>query len=58
MAESFVTLNPPPNTTVPTNTICDDNVTCNGYFPEISAFYREVYLKKHPETNPNLVFLP
>ena len=46
MAESYITQNTPPvSSIIPTDTICRDNVTCNGFYPELSSYYTNVYLK-------------
>lgn len=34
------------------------NSTCEGYFPEISAFYQNVYLERFPDKNSTLSFDP
>ena len=57
MAVSYVTYNTPPvSSIVPTDTICTDNVTCTGFYPQISAYFNNVYVKKHPEVDPYLTF--
>lgn len=56
---SYVTRNPPPGKTIqPNDTICLSNSTCKGYFPELSAFYKNVYLERHPESDSTLEFDP
>ena len=57
IAKSYVTLDTPPvSSIIPTDTICRDNSTCTGFFPEISSYYTNVYLKEHPEADPFLKF--
>lgn len=55
-----MTRNPPPsgNPIQPNDTICLSNVTCAGYYPELSAFYKNVYLERHPNKDPTLTFDP
>ena len=44
MTEGWVTAKPPPVSTItPNDTICDNNVTCMGYYPELYAFEKNVF---------------
>ena len=44
MSEGWVTAKPPPVSTISANdTICDNNSTCKGYYPELYAFEKNVY---------------
>lgn len=44
MADGWVTANTPPVSTIsPNDTICDDNVTCHGLYPEPFAFARNIF---------------
>jgi len=57
LASSFVTGNTPPVSTIsPNDTICESNVTCPGKYPELHAFYKNVYLKNNPNAPSDLVF--
>lgn len=57
MASSYITQDTPPVSSItPTDTICTDNATCNGFYPEISSYYSNVYMKEHPESDPFLTF--
>lgn len=57
VSSSYVTWNTPPvSSVIPTLTICTDNATCDGYFPELFSFYKEVYLKEYPKEDPFLTF--
>lgn len=47
---------PPVSSITPKDTICFDNTTCYGFWPELSSFYNRVYLKRHPEADPFLKF--
>ena len=50
MAESWATGNPPPVAGITQNdTICDDNVTCKGKYPEPNAFIRNVLVAEEGE---------
>ena len=59
MRRSWVTKFPPPpvqDILIPADTICVSNVTCTGLFPEIDAYYRNVFLELHPEKPRNISF--
>lgn len=44
MADGWVTANTPPVSTIsPNDTICDDNVTCKGLYPEPFAFAKNIF---------------
>jgi hypothetical protein len=44
MADGWVTASPPPVSTItPNDTICDNNNTCKGYYPELYAFEKNVF---------------
>jgi hypothetical protein len=44
LADGWVTANTPPVATIsPNDTICDDNVTCKGLYPEPYAFAKNVF---------------
>lgn len=44
MADGWVTASPPPVSTItPNDTICDNNATCKGYYPELYAFEKNVF---------------
>lgn len=44
MASSYVTKNVPPVGEIePTDSICEANVTCEGFYVELSAYYEKVY---------------
>lgn len=39
ITDGWVTASPPPVSTItPNDTICDNNFTCKGYYPELYAF--------------------
>jgi hypothetical protein len=40
----------------PSETICEANTTCKGFYPEISAYFKNVYLKEHEGVDPFLSF--
>jgi len=47
LAQAYMTSNTPPVSTISGNdTICDDNVTCKGLYPELYAYYKNVYKKQ------------
>lgn len=49
LADGWVTGNTPPVSTIsPNDTICDDNVTCKGLYPEPYAFAKNIF-KIYPE---------
>lgn len=44
LADGWVTANTPPVSTIsPNDTICDDNVTCKGLYPEPYAFAKNIF---------------
>ena len=56
-AEGWATAYPPPVSTIrPNDTICDNNVTCKNYYPEIYAFYKNIYLKHLKPNNDVYAF--
>lgn len=56
LADGWVTGNTPPVSTIsPNDTICDDNVTCKGLYPEPFAFAKNVF-KMNPELTNKIDF--
>lgn len=59
LAEGWVTSHiPPVSTLTPTDTICNDNITCQGRFPEPYAFAKNIFhidepIAKAISFNPN-----
>lgn len=48
MTEGWVSAQPPPVSTIqPNDTICDNNNTCKGFYPELFAFEKNVYWGSH-----------
>ena len=56
MADGWVTSKPPPVATIsPNDTICDNNVTCKGQYPELYSFYKNVFKSKVSEEKLGLI---
>lgn len=49
LADGWVTANTPPVSSISANdTICDDNITCKGLYPEPYAFAKNVFKMSNP----------
>jgi pterin-4a-carbinolamine dehydratase len=47
---------PPVNDIKPTDTICENNSTCLGHYPEIKAYYDNIYQHVHKDDYDKLTF--
>jgi hypothetical protein len=50
-------MTPPVKDIEPTDTICQKNNTCFGHFPEIKAYYQNIYRHRFPDDyDPLMLF--
>jgi len=55
IAEGWVTGHTPPVATIPNDTICDNNITCKGKYPELYAFAKNIYKEETQQFDYDMV---